>query len=433
VRRLQVRFFGTLAVLLAVGSPGSAAPLSDVLHLADGSVVTGSIVEEEPGRSYTVETVEGERVVCRVERVQRIEKRLEPAEAAIQQRSIVFLTDGVVFKGIIVERVPGGPVVLELASGRLLHLAAEEIVKIIAEPVAGGVAKERPLAPAATRRTMIEFEIDLVQKQVTEKQKSLEAAASGTDTRAGLESEIARLRQELESLSAEREHAREEAAQEEGEAREHERQFGEIASGLREAREEIAKRVESCSVPELRNRMRESLAEIDQKVEEIVQRTEVIVRVADPDPRLVPLQQAECRNEIQGLVANRLWDVPSYREQFARASTGLPVKERQQFYRENRQTVGTTRLLNLIPMLSIGSWIQGDFLGAGIGMASTIGGAALLLFTLGPFGAATQTIGIVLVSAGYLYSVMVAPDTFVSDNNKRLAKALGLRPGGGAP
>jgi hypothetical protein len=278
VRSPQVRFLGTLSILLAIGLPAAAASLSDVLHLSDGTIVSGSIVEEQPGRSYTVETVEGERIVCRVEQVQCIEKRLEPAAPAIQQRSIVFLADGVVFKGIVVERSPGGPVVLELANGRLLHLAAEEIARIASEPMAGGVAKERPLAPAATRKAIVEFQIGLVRRQVEEAEQKVKEAASESDVRATLEAELARLRQELEALSTELERANEEASREVQEERGFEEEFGEVASGIQDARGEVASRVESCTVPRLRDRMRQTLADIDERVAEIVQRTEVISR-----------------------------------------------------------------------------------------------------------------------------------------------------------
>jgi hypothetical protein len=442
VRRPQVRFLGTLAVLLAIGFPVSATTFSDVLHLSDGTVISGSIVEEEPGRSYTVETIDGERIVCRVDRVERIEKRLEPVESSVQQRSIVFLTDGVVFKGVVVERVPGGSMVLELANGRLVHLTAEEIAKIATEAVSGGVAKERPLAPASTRKAIVEFEIVLVQHQIAEAEKKLKEAAPASDARAGLEAEVTRLRQELEALSEERKRASEEAAQEEKEVREFEQEFGEIATGIREAREEVAKRVGSCSVPELRNRMQETLAEIDQKAAEIVQRTEVVARTVEPDPRLVPIRQTQSRSELVGMVANRLWNDPAYREQFTITAAGLPVKARQQVYQENRRSGWFGRMLwNVIPFLSVGSWGQGDALGAAIGMASSIGGAVMVAVSMAPSDFDLSVLpwdtplgltGLVLASAGYLYS-LVEPAIFVSDQNAMLAKALGLRPGGGAP
>jgi hypothetical protein len=439
VRSPQVRFLGTLAVLLTVASAVAAAPLSDVLHLSDGTVVSGSIVEEEPGRSYTVETAEGERIVCRVERVQRIEKRLEPSGSAIQQRSIVFLADGVVFKGIIVERVPGGSVVLELTNSRLLHLAGEEIAKIATEPVAGGFAEERPLAPASTRKAIVEFQIGRVQNQLSNAEKRLKETAQGSDARAEIEAEVSRLRQELEALSEERERSIEEAGQEERKGREFEQEFGKITSGIEEARGEVARRVDSCSRPEIRDRMRETLAEIDRKTAEIVQRTEVVALTVEPDPRLVPIQQARSRNELESLIANRLWDDAEYRKQLATIVAGLPVRQRQQIYRENRQSSWFGRtLLNVIPFLSIGSWTQGDVLGAAIGMGSTIGGVVLafngiVMGVASGAGDPYQFIGgLALAGIGYVNS-LIAPAIFVSDYNARLAKALGLRRGGGAP
>jgi hypothetical protein len=439
VRSQPVRFLGILGVLLAIGLPGSAAPLSDVLHLSDGTVVSGSIVEEEPGRSYTVETIGGERIVCRAEGVQRIEKRLEPAESAIWQRSIVFLADGVVFKGIIVERAPDECMVLELANGRLLHLAGEEIAKIGSEPIAGGFAKERPLAPASTRKAIVEFEFRRVQDQIAEAEKRLETAAPGSDARADIEAEVSRLRQELEALSEERKRATEEAEQEERKEQEYEQEFGEIASGLDEARGEVARRVESCSRPEIRDRMRETLAEIDRKTAEIVQRTEVVARAAEPDPRLPPIREEQSRTELSGLIANRLWDDPDHRQQVETAVASLPVKQRQQIYRENRRTgwFGKT-LWNAIPFFSIGSWTQGDILGAGISMASTIGGVVMVALIAGPemsadpFDTPLGIAGVLVAGVGYLYS-LVQPAMFVSSENDKLATALGLRPGGGAP
>jgi hypothetical protein len=439
VRSPQVCFFGTLAAFLAIGFPATAAPLSDVLHLADGSVVSGSIVEEQPGRSYTVETVEGEKVVCRVEQVQRIEKRLEPAESAIQQRSIVFLADGVVFKGMVVERSPGGPVVLELGNGRLLHLVAEEIAKIASEPVAGGVAKERPLAPAATRKAMVEFQIAFVRKQVEDAEQRVKEAAQGSDTRAALENELARLRQEFEALSAELERADEEASRAEQGEREFEEELGEIASGIQDARGEVASRVEGCTVPGLRDRMRETLAEIDRKTAEIVQRTEVISRIVEPDPRLVPIEQAEALDELLGMTRNRLWDDPAFREEFAAAVASVPREARQRIYRDNeRNDQRRTMRLNAIPFLAIGSWVQGDVLGASIGLVSMIGGmlcqlvSAFLQPSIASFVTPLGISGTAVSALGYAFA-LYRPGRFVTRSNEELAKALGLRPGGGAP
>jgi hypothetical protein len=439
---LGKRVLGLTAVLVAFAVPAVAASLSDVVHLADGTVLYGWIVEEVPGQSYTVETTAGERIDCPADQVKLIEKRLEPRESAIQQQSIVFLTDGVVFRGVVVEREIGGPVVLELADGRLLHVTSAEIARIATEPVAGGIARKRPLAGGATRKSMVEFEIALVQKQVAEAQRKREAAAKDTDGDADLEAAEASLREELEALEAERRRAADEAARDEEASRKFEEEFGDLAAGLRDSSQDLRKRVESCQVPELREQLEKTLGTIDEKVAEITQRAEAIVRSTEPDPRLAPIEAAEAGTRLAGLLENRLWKDPSFQPQMAAAAAGVPVEERQRIYRENRRTDSLgPALVNLIPFLAAGSWLQGDTLGAGLSTgAMTLGvGTALVanavLYSRG--GDPSTRVwfivgGLAATALGYVSS-LISPFVYVSGQNAALAEALGLGAGGGAP
>jgi len=185
--------------------------------------------------------------------------------------------------------------------------------------------------------------------------------------------------------------------------------------------------------------MRETLDEIDRKTAEIVQRTAVISQTAEPDPRLVPIEQAEAYDELLGMTRSRLWDEPALREEFVATVASVPAEARQRIYHDNkRDDQRRTMLLNAIPFLAIGSWAQGDVLGASIGTVSMIGGMLCHLVSafrdpyVGSFVTPLGITGTAVSVVGYAFA-LYRPGRFIIKSNAELARALGLRPGGGTP
>jgi hypothetical protein len=75
MRLTLTRLFVALSVLAAATSAGlpiNAQELQDVVYLHDGSVIRGVIVEQVPGESILIETVDGNRFRYQMDQIQRM-------------------------------------------------------------------------------------------------------------------------------------------------------------------------------------------------------------------------------------------------------------------------------------------------------------------------------------------------------------------------
>jgi len=68
-----------LFTAVAVVAPANAADTVDVVYLKNGSIIRGSIIEQIPGRSLKIETADGSVFVYQIDQVAKITK--EPARA----------------------------------------------------------------------------------------------------------------------------------------------------------------------------------------------------------------------------------------------------------------------------------------------------------------------------------------------------------------
>ena len=77
---LTAIFILTATVLLAQNN------LQDVVHLRNGSIIRGTIIEQVPNRSLTIETADGSLFVLAIDEVERMSRESIPQEPVLQYR-----------------------------------------------------------------------------------------------------------------------------------------------------------------------------------------------------------------------------------------------------------------------------------------------------------------------------------------------------------
>jgi len=348
--------------------------LTDVLHLSDGTVLEGVITEEEPGRTLTLLTADRQCSTLPIARIVRVEKKLELLESPVRYRDVVFLTDGVIFRGTVVERVPKQSITLELENGRLLDFQLPEVWKIVAERITSAEVRPAALDREKAEKLKVELQIQIVQQR-------LEGSGRKESTDPGAREEAEQLKDDLEQLEKERRQTEERLAQEEQRQEEVRGEWAPLDSELQEALEGIATGVGACEQPEIQMRLQQLYAQLRQDVDRLVLHAQTASLAAQPNPRVEQAAHEKMRTEALVLAANGSWRKRQYREQFREAVSGLSRAERQAIYRETKKDppIGSSAL-NLIPLLSLGSWSQGDILGASLTMGAMVGGTLIITF-----------------------------------------------------
>ena len=80
LRRSLTLCIALIPILLSLAVPVSAAEMQDVVYMKNGGVVRGMIVAQIPSESLTIITTDGNRLIFKMDDVQRIEK--EPTRSA---------------------------------------------------------------------------------------------------------------------------------------------------------------------------------------------------------------------------------------------------------------------------------------------------------------------------------------------------------------
>jgi hypothetical protein len=81
--------FVILCVLAAGGvggQPIKAQEIQDVVYLQDGSIIRGTIVEQVPGESILIQTVDGNRFRYNMEEIERMTRETQPGQGTSQAR-----------------------------------------------------------------------------------------------------------------------------------------------------------------------------------------------------------------------------------------------------------------------------------------------------------------------------------------------------------
>ncbi|MDI6752279.1 MAG: outer membrane beta-barrel protein [bacterium] len=131
----------------------SAFAQADVVYLKDGSVIKGKVIESVPGVSYKIKTADGSIFVFAVEKVAKIsfgeeEMRVEVKKGGVY---VIYLKNGSVIRGKIIESVPDISYKIITADGSIFVLTMERIEKIEpgeeAEKVISRRVEEKPALP----------------------------------------------------------------------------------------------------------------------------------------------------------------------------------------------------------------------------------------------------------------------------------------------
>ncbi|MEK9149117.1 MAG: hypothetical protein AAB267_03610, partial [Candidatus Desantisbacteria bacterium] len=110
-------------------------PLSaqaDVVYLKDGGVIKGKVIESVPGVSYKIRTADGSIFVFEIDRVEKISYEGEERAEVEKGKTVdnIYSKDGGVIKGNIIETTPGKSYKIRTADGSIFVLTMEKIEKI---------------------------------------------------------------------------------------------------------------------------------------------------------------------------------------------------------------------------------------------------------------------------------------------------------------
>jgi hypothetical protein len=427
---MKVRNFAFLAVcwIMAMSSrPAAAIQLLDALFLSDGSSVTGVIVEEEPGKNLVLENEEGQLLEYRFKDIERIEKLFVDEEPLIQNRDVVYLKDGVVFRGTIVGRIPEKAIRLELENGQLLDFDMKEIFKIGKEQVAAGVVKTAVIKPKEAEKEEVEIKIQIAMNQLRLKQDRLKQGGDAAELDS-LEDEVDRLKNEVEQLEEAQEVVEAEAAEEAAHFAAIESELGQLRTNLLAGAEGLDERINACGSPQIRERLNAKHDELKSVITELLSQAEAIALTAQPDPRIEEIELQNQTTDAVALAQTRLWKDPEYEEQWKSLVAELPYAQRRMVYRETREVfpLGNV-LLNAIPFAFIGSWKQKDYFGGTVGLGLEAAGLGIWIYET----AAALDSQSLLALGGYFFLAawgfgLIEPFLFTAWYNGKLRDALEL-------
>ena len=109
---------------------------TDIIYLKNGSVIHGIIIEQVPGQSIKVQSGENNIFVYKMEEIDKITK--DPAATSTRE-DVVHLKNGSVIHGTIVDQVPNQPIKIQTKDNNVYVYQIAEIEKI---------TKEQPAASA---------------------------------------------------------------------------------------------------------------------------------------------------------------------------------------------------------------------------------------------------------------------------------------------
>lgn len=451
VKKMDMSKAGMALFVLAalVSSPLSAdSRYRDVLTTVDGTTYVGAIIEQTPGEELVVETPDGELLTLSISEISSMEKQaIPPGEPAPEYTDVVFLTDGVIFRGTLIEQVLGESVELETENGGVLAVDMEDVWKLAREKKVAEEAESK-----ARDRRIRELELDLQINIVmdrslvdsvleTEEEKRTPSRDSDEqrDRQERLEEELEWLREELGSVDQEKKEEKEAETQQKG------RDLQDMAEEMLRIVNE-ALQVEALADEE-RQMLERAAADIGRLVDEFVRDTAVL---RDPEPDFA-LQDAaeqvvvqESTSELEALCRSGDWRKSSRIEDVKAMARNLDEDEKQELYRDHRKRGAVVAVLqNAMPILAAGSWKQKDLVGALACNAASIAGLVLLGFGFdvtpsaveGPLGNISVRLnalgyaGIGLAGGAYVFS-LIRPVLYAAGWNTDLSEALDL---GGGP
>jgi len=372
-------------LLLFVGSAAGYAETQwlDVVHLREGTSLRGVIVEQVAGESVRLATSDQTALTLRQREIDFIEKVETEKALALSFTDVAILKDGVIFRGLLVEQRPEESLVLRTNNGLLLEFPMADIWKIVKEKHLVGVLQEEAASTDRLGTIKLLLRIERGAKALQEKRSA--------DQPGGLKEQIEEVKEELGELERVQAEAEQElASEQQGSERERieqtcrqvEESLQELEQGLEECRK-VSARTEAQAMlnaqPKLvgtqasQGRLGPSAQKLQEGLTELESRIAVKLPNEEEIRTLEDAQQARAR--LGAWLADGEWRKPFYKPRARALAQKLPIDERQFLYGAYAKHTGWLGFgLNAIPALQLGSWAQGDWLGALFGYAHFIGG-----------------------------------------------------------
>jgi hypothetical protein len=444
-------------LLLLVAGPVIGEPQTiDVIHLKDGTTLSGLIVEQEAGISVKLASADGIVWTLEDQEIDVIEKEPAPDPLMVQYTDVVLLKDGVLFRGSVVEQRPGDSIVLRTSSSSLLTIPIADVWAFVKRKQVVGTAPAPALAvDTKTEPLRIRLQIEIGKKPIAMQGVVASGARGGGETGGSASS----LEEETTTLERERDKADHRAKDEE---RNSERQaletldkditglldrlladlqecgrqggVGKAGSPFRPATYQPASTAEATPVAELASRYTGLLhGVVDRAVAKIPTDEVIAARERQvEDCRAVQTQLTTARSSGR-VELNRIRTL----------AARLPAEERQRLYEINQRRDGLKgALLNTIPFAMAGSWSQGDNptgrLGSILFLASGVIDLAMIAFNYNPTAVSTPWgwtemwndpvnpifwVGPACYAASYAVGIILPP-VRANTWNTALAKAL---------
>lgn len=470
-------------LLLPCWSLGAERQTLDVLVLKDGMRFKGVVIEQTPGSEVRLETLSSSVLTFAWDEIEKIlkEPRSEQ-EMSVLYIDVVLLKSGVIFKGNIVEQVPGESIRLEAANGKVIAFRDAEIWRIVKERrfTADEAAEKNEARRMETLQASLQITLSLgrggggsgaaresdslrddiarLEEEMESREAEQEAAEIvSEEEKEALATEIAAIREELESLTREaelRDRPPDPAALELAAVQE-------ILLALLDEIVEITKGMWTDETGGVTGDYRERLPALKAGLQEIIART--VALAAPPPAEDAGAALAALKSDLQEMIGE-VRDLARQRRQEDVAATrllleslftagqwkrggnlarveslasSLSKEDRREVYEDSRrqdQLLGF--LLNLIPVVSAGSWSQGDWAGALTCLAGTLGGVGVMAaqassttdYDMGLWYALQQPEGMIgagLILGAYAYQ-LIRPFLYTGAENTRRREVLGL-------
>jgi len=360
----------------------------EVVYLEDGTTHRGLILELAPGGEVRLESLAGRQLVLPEAEVLRIEREpLPPGSPAVVCTDVVFLKDGVIFRGLVVEHAPGVSMTLQADNGVRLVFAMDEIWKIGRDRRFVSQAREEQGPPENRDVTTLRLQLQLqiASAKLPGEQSEAQGGKPHRDQDGGgtldLEDEVERLKDEITAI--------EDRQEEESRA-----QADQSAAELQQVVGDLIDRVDQLLAQgALGEAARTEIADLEGQLQTMSSAYLRSSQEARAHSSLEACQQEqaalEARNDaadILTLVSREAWKSWPSRLEVAQRAGSLKAEELQALYESSRrstgQVVGDSAKNLLLPGLALGSWQQGDRLGGLISGGACLAGLVLLGFGL---------------------------------------------------
>ncbi|MBA7606316.1 hypothetical protein ES703_13464 [subsurface metagenome] len=416
-RKLLFMIF-LLLLLYTIGSSWTETQYLDVLYLKDGNNFKGIIIEQTPGRTIRLETLNGSVLTFGAVEIDKIVKEQSTERrVGVRYIDVVFLKEGIIFRGVIVEQIPGQNIKLETLNDMVLSFGMYEIWKIAKEK---RLEEDVELAEEESKKIeemKLQLQMQLAKRKITIGEKREERDRDLDEARDELEEEIQRLkdemeqtageqitpeqREEIEKLEAEIQRLEDKIAKLEAERGieeeiieedRFEQDLDTVKAELQGLMDEIMEITKGMWTEELISRSGEYKKEIAKMKADLQGVISDIVEVAaergkekqegapEPDIKAIEaikvslqeltedvraISRARRREDVEAtkfvletMMEGGTWRNPAYGAAMAQMALSLPLEDRNKLYEENkRQDALLASGLNLIPGLALGSWM----------------------------------------------------------------------------